>query len=278
MSCYCAGQYYFRLFSAMTSHNIYELESPWTEASVGVRCIGVMWNWEFTTRIIKLICLFFLPPRCSRCRSVANRLSEVDQQRQQDQSEDVEMASIAEDELLNEKFSRQGTSTGKVSGKTKVVSCIRCQRVEAVRWPFPFQTLEYFEFLKVLGKGTFGKVILCREKTSGKLFAIKILKKEVIIQKDEVKHTMAENRVLQKTNHPFLIVSHVECTSRSTLLIIFLFTSSHLNIRFKRTSVSASWWSTSMEENCFSIWVEIAFSPKNGLDSMVQRLFQRSGN
>lgn len=55
-------------------------------------------------------------------RSVANRLSEVDQQRQQDLSEDVEMASIAEDEFLNEKFSRQGTSTGKISGRKKVVS------------------------------------------------------------------------------------------------------------------------------------------------------------
>lgn len=66
------------------------------------------------------------------------------------------------------------------------------------------KTLEDFEFLKVLGKGTFGKVILCREKSSSQLYAIKILKKTVIIAKDEVAHTLTENRVLQNTRHPFL--------------------------------------------------------------------------
>ena len=59
----------------------------------------------------------------------------------------------------------------------------------------------------MVGKGTFGKVILCREKVTRNLYAIKILKKEVIVAKDEVAHTLTENRVLQKTKHPFLIVS-----------------------------------------------------------------------
>eukprot|EP01136_Pigoraptor_vietnamica_P011344 Opistho-1_new@50113 len=65
-------------------------------------------------------------------------------------------------------------------------------------------SLTDFEILKVLGKGTFGKVVLARLKETGEVFAIKILKKEVIMAKDEVQHTMTENRVLQKTRHPFL--------------------------------------------------------------------------
>lgn len=84
------------------------------------------------------------------------------------------------------KFLNQGTSISS-TGRRKV-------------------TLESFEFLKVLGKGTFGKVILCREKATARLYAIKILKKEVIIQKDEVAHTQTENRVLRSTHHPFLTV------------------------------------------------------------------------
>ncbi|XP_048456061.1 RAC-alpha serine/threonine-protein kinase-like [Rhincodon typus] len=65
-------------------------------------------------------------------------------------------------------------------------------------------TMHNFEYLKLLGKGTFGKVILVKEKASGKYYAMKILKKEVIVAKDEVAHTVTENRVLQNSRHPFL--------------------------------------------------------------------------
>ncbi|XP_032870336.1 RAC-beta serine/threonine-protein kinase [Amblyraja radiata] len=65
-------------------------------------------------------------------------------------------------------------------------------------------TMNDFDYLKLLGKGTFGKVILVKEKATGRYYAMKILRKEVIIAKDEVAHTVTESRVLQNTRHPFL--------------------------------------------------------------------------
>ncbi|XP_026543560.1 RAC-beta serine/threonine-protein kinase isoform X1 [Notechis scutatus] len=65
-------------------------------------------------------------------------------------------------------------------------------------------TMSDFDYLKLLGKGTFGKVILVREKATGRYYAMKILRKKVIIAKDEVAHTVTESRVLQNTRHPFL--------------------------------------------------------------------------
>lgn len=62
--------------------------------------------------------------KCVR-RYVANRLSEMGETAMSTSTStdmtDVDMASIAEDEL-SEKFSVQGVATGKTSGKTKIVS------------------------------------------------------------------------------------------------------------------------------------------------------------
>uniref|UniRef100_A0A669CCH7 non-specific serine/threonine protein kinase n=1 Tax=Oreochromis niloticus TaxID=8128 RepID=A0A669CCH7_ORENI len=84
------------------------------------------------------------------------------------------------------------------------------------------KTMSDFDYLKLLGKGTFGKVILVREKASGKYYAMKILKKEVIIAKDEVAHTLTESRVLKNTRHPFLtIFTYGQCPDICTHTLFF---------------------------------------------------------
>lgn len=71
--------------------------------------------------------------------------------------------------------------------------------------------LDHFNFLAVLGKGNFGKVMLAETKSSKKLYAIKVLKKEFIIENDEVESTRSEKRVFlvaNKERHPFLLNLH----------------------------------------------------------------------
>ncbi|KAK4049323.1 Serine/threonine kinase [Microbotryomycetes sp. JL201] len=71
--------------------------------------------------------------------------------------------------------------------------------------------LDDFNFLAVLGKGNFGKVMLAEEKRSQQLFAIKVLKKEFIIENDEVESTKSEKRVFltaARERHPFLLGLH----------------------------------------------------------------------
>uniref|UniRef100_A0A8C1Q768 Serine/threonine-protein kinase Sgk1 n=1 Tax=Cyprinus carpio TaxID=7962 RepID=A0A8C1Q768_CYPCA len=81
-----------------------------------------------------------------------------------------------------------------------------------------------FDFLKVIGKGSFGKVLLAKRKRDGKCYAIKVLQKKVILKKREQKHIMAERNVLLKNvKHPFLVGLHYSFQTTDKLYFVLDF-------------------------------------------------------
>lgn len=61
-----------------------------------------------------------------------------------------------------------------------------------------------FQLLKVIGKGSFGKVLLVRNKRDRKVYALKILMKSRVLARKQVEHTRSERRILEEIDHPFL--------------------------------------------------------------------------
>lgn len=59
-------------------------------------------------------------------------------------------------------------------------------------------TLSDFKMLVVLGKGTFGKVFLAEFKQNKKLYAIKVIRKDVLIEYNQVKNTKLEKEIMFK--------------------------------------------------------------------------------
>lgn len=57
-------------------------------------------------------------------------------------------------------------------------------------------TKKDFKMISVIGKGSYGKVLLVKKNDTGELYALKVLKKQEILRRNQVEHTMTERRIL----------------------------------------------------------------------------------
>jgi serine/threonine protein kinase len=67
-------------------------------------------------------------------------------------------------------------------------------------------TIDAFELLKVIGKGSFGKVMQVRKKDTQRVYALKTIRKANIASRPgEITHILAERTVLALVNNPFIV-------------------------------------------------------------------------
>lgn len=59
--------------------------------------------------------------------------------------------------------------------------------------------------MKTLGTGSFGRVVMAKQKSSPKLYAIKVMEKINIIKTKQLAHTISEIRFLDALNFPFMV-------------------------------------------------------------------------
>ena len=65
--------------------------------------------------------------------------------------------------------------------------------------------LKDYDKLKTVGLGSYGRVRLCKQKKTGNVYVMKILKKNDIIKQKQVDHVYSEFNILSGLKHPFIV-------------------------------------------------------------------------
>jgi serum/glucocorticoid-regulated kinase 2 len=77
-----------------------------------------------------------------------------------------------------------------------------------------------FQMIKVIGRGGFSRVLLIRKKDTGRLYAMKIVKKNKIIREKKIKPILSERAILETLDHPFIVKLHWAFQSKEELFFV----------------------------------------------------------
>ncbi|KAF7298980.1 Non-specific serine/threonine protein kinase [Mycena indigotica] len=84
-------------------------------------------------------------------------------------------------------------------------------------------SIEDFELITVIGKGSFGKVMQVRKRDTSRIYALKTIRKMHIVNRNEITHTLAERLVLAQVNSPFIVPLKFGFQSEQKLYLVLAF-------------------------------------------------------
>ncbi|KAF1324355.1 Agc protein kinase, partial [Globisporangium splendens] len=124
----------------------------------------------------------------------------------QDHQEDAEILSEDDQGGGNSGYAAGGDAAGQQgSARTRRSSARNSRRSMVISTSM---SVNDFDLLSVVGKGAYGKVFLAKKKTGrngGRIYAMKVLRKQDVFKKKQVEHTKSEQRILKHVEHPFVV-------------------------------------------------------------------------
>ena len=81
-------------------------------------------------------------------------------------------------------------------------------------------SVDDFDFIKTLGTGSFGRVLLARHKVKQTFHAIKVLVKERMIKLAHVEHMLNEKKILSSISFPFIVSMEATFKDNSNLYMV----------------------------------------------------------
>ena len=89
--------------------------------------------------------------------------------------------------------------------KLKIINEINEIEIQKSRKIREKQTIREYESLQIIGRGAFGEVHVCREIKTGKIYAVKKIKKDILIKKNQIIHIRSEQQFMSKVKSPWIV-------------------------------------------------------------------------
>ncbi|OIW07442.1 hypothetical protein TanjilG_19283 [Lupinus angustifolius] len=84
-------------------------------------------------------------------------------------------------------------------------------------------SIEDFEILKVVGQGAFAKVYQVRKKGTSDIYAMKVMRKDKIMEKNHAEYMNAERDILTKIEHPYVVQLRYSFQTKYRLYLVLDF-------------------------------------------------------